>query len=329
MTFSGTGHPGKPNSVASIAGNLIVGGYRAPGPSTGTATGAVWTSSDGHSWTVTELTGTGGVAVASDGSHAVALGGDDGWISTDGRTWTPVPSSPPSFGGSVIGLPSGGFLASADRGAADTHCSVWFSPTGETWSRRSTGPVGGTCPTDLAVGPDGVVAVGSTFPTSNHGWISWSGDLGRSWRTVVASIGHPVTVVSALNGGFLAATSSFGAGQDLHGETWRSADGQAWRMVGTIPLRHSYSYTDLHSIVRFGTGYLAFGHSGIPDSTFAEARSSQTGSTWSSTPWGVERGDVELLDGVVWKSRVVVVGESDSASEGELNNVLAFIGTPR
>ena len=117
---------------------------------------AVWTSSDGRTWTAVSTplpTGaTAGVIqqVAVNGSHAVALGqqttahgvqplaerSDDG-----GKTWQPVPFTAPGPGVSFTALTAsgGGFTAAAQFGSSGgtTAAAVWTSADGTSWARSS------------------------------------------------------------------------------------------------------------------------------------------------------------------------------------------------
>ena len=117
---------------------------------------AVWTSSDGRTWTAVSTplpTGaTAGVIqqVAVNGSHAVALGqqttahgvqplaerSDDG-----GKTWQPVPFTAPGPGVSFTALTAsgGGFTAAAQFGSSGgtTAAAVWTSANGTSWARSS------------------------------------------------------------------------------------------------------------------------------------------------------------------------------------------------
>ena len=117
---------------------------------------AVWTSSDGRTWTAASIplpTGaTAGVIqqVAVNGSHAVALGqqttahgvqplaerSDDG-----GKTWQPVPFTAPGPGVSFTALTAsgGGFTAAAQFGSSGgtMAAAVWTSANGTSWTRSS------------------------------------------------------------------------------------------------------------------------------------------------------------------------------------------------
>jgi Protein kinase domain len=120
---------------------------------------AVWTSSDGRTWTAVSpplpAGATAGVIqqVAVNGTHAVALGqqttahgvqplaerSDDG-----GRTWQPVPFTVPGPGASFTALTAsgGGFTAAAQFGSSGgtMAAAVWTSASGASWTRS---PVSG------------------------------------------------------------------------------------------------------------------------------------------------------------------------------------------
>ena len=321
-----SGHPGWAGSVASIGGTLIVGGYRIASPTDPMTTGSVWSSSDGKSWAVKELAPGEGLTVVADGTHALAVSAHHAWTSTDGRDWVAAaaPSDTPT--GVVVALPSGGFLASATT--ADTSvCSLWFTHDGSAWAKRSS-PNHGACPSGLAAGPDGLVAAG--LLDVGHGWLSFSADLGVSWKTEVSGRPSVFTSLAAVNGGFLATTKTYGPSGPVRGETWRSSDGRSWDRVGTFGTRQFYEVNQLRSIVRFGGRYLAFGYSAGIDDTIAEARISTTGAVWGPAPWGKDRYSIDLYAATVWKSRIVVVGQSDNyisiGDEPVTKNVLVFIG---
>jgi hypothetical protein len=117
---------------------------------------AVWTSSDGRTWTAVSTPlppgATAGVIqqVAVNGSHAVALGkqttahgvqplaerSDDG-----GKTWQPVPFTAPGPGVSFTALTAsgGGFTAAAQFGSSGgtAAAAVWTSANGTSWARSS------------------------------------------------------------------------------------------------------------------------------------------------------------------------------------------------
>jgi hypothetical protein len=117
---------------------------------------AVWTSSDGRTWTAASTPlpagATAGVIqqVAVNGSHAVALGqqttahgvqplaerSDDG-----GKTWQPVPFTAPGPGIRFTALTAsgGGFTAAARFGSSGgtTAAAVWTSANGTSWARSS------------------------------------------------------------------------------------------------------------------------------------------------------------------------------------------------
>jgi hypothetical protein len=143
---------------------------------------AVWTTSDGRTWTAVTVPlpsgASGGVIqqMAVSGKRAVALGqqstahgiqplaerSDDG-----GRTWQPVPFSAPGPGVSFTALTAGpgGFTAAARFGSArfgsaggTADAAVWSSPDGTKWTRSQvSGLVGG--------GSDGIAALAASGST--------------------------------------------------------------------------------------------------------------------------------------------------------------------
>lgn len=158
------------------------------------ANAAVWTSVDGVEWTRvphdpsvfgTPEIGTEILDVAVGESGLVAVGGvgDDflspGWISTDGLTWTRMPSDPELFDGdesmnSVIATPDGFVAVGQETGRA----AAWYSPDGATWTRvpgaeRAFGTARNSAMNDIAVGGPGLVAVG------------WESDPNDRWTAAV------------------------------------------------------------------------------------------------------------------------------------------------
>jgi hypothetical protein len=123
---------------------------------------AVWTSSDGRTWTAISVPlpaeATAGVIqqVAVNGSHAVALGqqttahgvqplaerSDDG-----GKTWQPLPFTAPGPGVSFTALTAsgGGFTAAARFGSSGgtTAAAVWTSANGTSWALPSVSGLAG------------------------------------------------------------------------------------------------------------------------------------------------------------------------------------------
>ncbi len=141
---------------------------------------AVWTSSDGRTWTAVTVPlpsgASGGMIqqVAISGKVAVALGqqatahgvqplaerSEDG-----GRTWQPVPFSGPGPGASFTALTAGphGFTAAAVSGSASgtTDASAWTSADGTNWTRSQvSGLAGGGSHAITALAASGTTVTG-------------------------------------------------------------------------------------------------------------------------------------------------------------------------
>ena len=114
--------------------------------------------------------GPGLVAVGSDGQH---LGDAAVWTSTDGTTWSRVPHDEAVFGGtygqgmSSVTVGGPGLVAvGSDSSDFSTGAGVWTSVDGITWSRvpHDEAVLGGTNPqrmNGVTVGGPSLVAVGS------------------------------------------------------------------------------------------------------------------------------------------------------------------------
>ena len=149
---------------------------------------AVWTSSDGRTWTAVTVPlpsgASGGVLqqVAVSGKRAVALGqqatangvqplaerSDDG-----GQTWRPVPFGAPGPGTSFTALTAGagGFTAAAQFGSAGpADAAVWTSADGTKWTRSQiSGLVGGGSHAIAALSASGAAVTGIDSVQSQAG----------------------------------------------------------------------------------------------------------------------------------------------------------------
>jgi len=190
---------GGPGLVA--VGSRFVGGDYAKAA-------AVWTSSDGVTWSLVAQDPAvfGGwnmeemQAVASGPQGLVAVGaeyqGEDWdaavWTSADGTAWSRVPPDPAVFGGAgwqrmhAVAAGGPGWVAVGhDDSGDDWNAAVWTSPDGVAWSRvpHDEALFGGTNDQEMfgvvAAGP-GLVAVG-TDASAPAAWVSPDG---LSWEKV-------------------------------------------------------------------------------------------------------------------------------------------------
>lgn len=182
-------------------------------------------------------------AAASNGDRLVIVGTDatDGsaaaWWLRDGRAWTraPAPEAGASASMEAVVAWGDGFVATgidwaADRGTATA--AFWWSDDGSRWSRAPARPEHDlglpgedavVDVTDVAAGPHGLVAVGST----SRGGVVFASADGRDWRLVADLDGDPAAIIRTADG-FLAVGQSGNAHYPGAGMTWTSAEGTTW-----------------------------------------------------------------------------------------------------
>lgn len=133
--------------------------------------------------------GPGLVAVGTDDSG----GGDDAavWTSTDGRTWTRVPHVEATFGGrgaqrmSSLSVFAGTIIAAgySETAAGDSNGAIWLSTNGTNWARQgpiASSPLGGQGRqriNGLVVMGQKLVAVGSETRTLDDQGAVWIGKV--------------------------------------------------------------------------------------------------------------------------------------------------------
>lgn len=148
----------------------LVGG--AVGGPTTPQTPAIWSSTDGHTWTAETITG-----LAQQASIASIVGGPKGMlailnvlnssaalVSSDGQHWQPAKNIPVGnfyyyFGATSVAAWQGGFIWLADEGG---EAALWSSTDGMTWTRVGGDELfGGSAQiSDIVSFNSGVVAVG-------------------------------------------------------------------------------------------------------------------------------------------------------------------------
>lgn len=169
--------------------------------------------------------------------------------------WREVPTLREVFGGlrtqDVKDMASGdlGFVVvgARDDRRGQQMAGVWRSPDGLDWARPPDGtPLTGASgevvtPLGVALGPPGVVVVGTRLPLTDvlpnveDGAVWWSGD-GRRWERVHAdeAFGGPgtqqPTVVAWSGSAFVAVgATADDVGRRMRPAAWVSADGRSWR----------------------------------------------------------------------------------------------------
>jgi len=158
---------------------------------------AVWTSSDGLTWTrvPNDEAIFDGVedqmmeAVTAGGPGFVAVGQDYGsddvgaavWTSTDGFTWTRIPANLDTFGGSQARgmwgvMADGSGLVAV--GAVGSGSAIWTSPDGSVWTRvpQNDGSFDkdGGAMFDVIQGGPGLIAVGQEYSGSDPDAAVWA-----------------------------------------------------------------------------------------------------------------------------------------------------------
>jgi len=261
---------------------------------------ASWTSSDGIAWQE-HLTGPsddhgyGFAAVAAGGGALVAVGPTGIWRSVDGQTWEQVGGAT-MLGTSMTDVAWGpaGFVAIGSPPGVGP-ASVWRSPDGRAWEPSTvTAALSGFCPSKVAGGANGYIAIGTDCGSSPRPAIAWSAD-GRSWvraprQSSLSGEGSGSGVVAG-GPGWIAFGSFTPTGSTTSGTAvWTSPDGIAWRRTSFLrPLPpyvpdcgNPYEHAAMSDIARFGPGYVAVGVSTCGNDLWGAAWASPDGATWHS-----------------------------------------------
>jgi hypothetical protein len=178
-----------------------------------------WSSADGTSWQILNVTGL-PADVSVDDLSAIANGyvirgilGDRAatWYSADGHDWVQAWTGPePSGGeayrlGKVFETPAGGYVSFGGAVLPSSEADVladwltWTSEDGLHWTLAQRAPAPGWI-TDIAKGPEGYVAVGSNERKEQDPVVTrlgppavWTSTDGRTWQPVG---GLPVTAIA-------------------------------------------------------------------------------------------------------------------------------------
>jgi hypothetical protein len=205
----------------------------------------VWRSPDGKTWKSTSTTGINGtpsaLVVTSFGYVAAGRGapgcGLATWTSPDALTWTAAGSlsgdvSPCEGGVSTPGVDQ--LLGGADGllalgHLADGESTVWTSPDGRSWERRSGPPTGQIA--RVTQGGPGYVAVGDDgrTPATAAAWTSLDGTTWTAASAQASFVGATMANVVALADGRLVSVGSeqrpTGGPQFV---AWTSRDAKTW-----------------------------------------------------------------------------------------------------
>jgi hypothetical protein len=292
-----------PSVVAGGPGFVAVGG--APEGA------AVWTSTDGASWSRVPhddaIFASGSMSsVIVGGPGLIAVGAEESedgsmdaavWTSPDGVTWSSVSHDEAVFGGpgdqwmSDVTLGGPGLVVvgheTTTRGAHRSHPAVWTSADGVIWSRV---PPSDSVPrgdreqfmTAVTAGGPGLVAVGggdgdATIPTvwTSPDGINWSEVPGQA-AFAGGSGGYPQISSVTTGGPGLVAVGWI----DYQAAVWTSPDGVAWSRVPHDDSIFGESWTSMSEVIDVGSGLIAVGVS----NGHAAVWTSPDGAVWSRVP---------------------------------------------
>jgi len=192
--------------------------------------------------------GQGAVAVGTDES-----GGDSDtavWTSSDGLTWTRVPHDEAAFGGDedqgMRAVTAGGpglVAAGTDASGGDIDAALWTSPDGITWTRvphdeAIFGGPGDQSIFGVAAGDSGVIAVGMDDMGGYGDAAVWTSPNGLTWVRipnadgVFGGPGHEMmSGVTISDFGLVAVGSAWFGPEQIRAAVWTSKDGATWTRV--------------------------------------------------------------------------------------------------
>jgi hypothetical protein len=187
---------------------------------------------------------------ASKGSEVRGL---DTWHSTDGSSWThsDLPGSD-GYQATSMTAWSGGFAALATEPGKDNGYAVWLSSDGLAWHKATSMPA--IAALSIMALPRGLVVVGGK-QDSVRGMApaSWSSSDGETWSEAIASgagpavmfdgaivVGHSVVAIALSHMGIGTGTGggssqSPGLPASIPPSTWILNDGSTWQSVGAAP----------------------------------------------------------------------------------------------
>lgn len=314
---------GLPQSADGAVRDVVVAGsgFVAVGSSGVRGPGAAWASTDGTTWQVTPgetaLTSMPLDAVVATGTgltafgHACPEGGEcvtAGEVTFDGRAW----SQEPAFVGASGALPVrfatiGGHLV----GVGFTYATVnpvvyagrvWTSSTGSTWTQVPDGPVFAKAQiNDVAIGPHGLVAVGSAQTGSELGTDAavWTSPDGMVWKRLPSQPDFSDAAMFAI---VVSGSGLVAVGQGAQGAAvWTSADGSRWVRVADAPALNN---AVMYGVVSVSAGLIAVGYG--HDS--AVIWTSPDATTWTRVPDGPTFAMAQAVAVAAKGDDVVVVG---------------------
>jgi hypothetical protein len=295
-----------------------------------------------------DLRGAVAVIEGGPGLVAVGGSGDDAaiWTSTDGISWSRVPHDEAVFGGeghsAAVSVTNGGpgLVAVGFTGFGDNWSgAAWTSPDGLTWSRMSFEEDEGLVMfTTVTAGGPGLVAIvhgGSDWPAfiSPDG-ITWTAaaDLPGADYVSEVAVGGPGLVAVGVAGGESDSEDRFV--QDA--AVWTSQDGLTWSRIphdeamsgvalcetaSILNVEHpEWSTTAMTGITAGGPGFVAVGNVDCGDQRAdpqtgrgAVVWTSQDGITWSRVPYDAAIfGAASMTDVIAVGDGLVAVGVNHS-----------------
>ena len=265
----------------------------------------------------------------SDGDAAV-------WTSTDGVTWTRVPHDEAVFGGdSFQEMQAVAVLGSTlvAVGVDNEDAAVWTSSDGLNWNRvvageAALGGPGYQAMLRITNGGPGLVAVGLDDPAGDVDWDAavWTSPDGVNWTRVphdeAVFGGDRIQVmwgVTAAAEG-LVAVGLDRSGGDVDAAAWTSSDGVTWtRVAHDETLFGGDGNQRMLDIVSGDAGLVVVGLDEVDGDSDAAVWTSPDGVTWirAVNPEAVFGGDGEqAMTGVEW-SGSTLVGVGTDASSGD------------
>ncbi len=236
------------------------------------------------------------VAVGYDAS-----GGDADaavWTSSDGITWTRVTHDESVFGGAddqdMLSITAGGpgFVAVGDDYASgESDGAVWTSPDGVTWKRVTGAALGGVDTQiieSVAAAGDDLVAVGYEYSGSDWDGVVWTSSDGATWTRAA----DPGSVLAGSNNEALLGVTAGGPGliavgyDDANGDwdtrVWTSADGSEWTLLPADPAVFGGSGDQqIAKVVEGGPGFVAVGRESTGNGSDAIVWVSSDGIEWT------------------------------------------------
>ncbi len=267
-----------------------------------------WTSIDGIAWqeyvtSISDNTGDTFTALAVGVDVLVTAGPHGIWRSTDGATWEKVgePALLGPFQTDITWGPAG-FVA-IGRGDART-ARIWHSSDGRSWDQAPpAAALSAFCPTRIAGGPKGYVAVGSDCADPPRPVIAASSD-GRLWarapeQSSLSGEGGADGVVAG-GPGWIAFGSFLPTTTRNRGDAvWTSNDGLVWRRTSFlrpippyVPSCGTGQSTGgaISDMTAFGPGYVAVGVALCDNFAGGAGSNDLWGAAWASP------------DGLTWHS---------------------------